>query len=317
MALSFKETIKKFNKWHDPKTGRFTTAPDGGFSAGGSERDAKINAYRAKVQRTGPISKKTLAMKYGGMTGEEVDRLIGEKGEAEAYKIMEDKIVNSWIAQNFPKDDIPKGGKTGFNEMSDDEKVELLHKAISDADIPGTLNVDSYTQRFIYNSGLNDKPTEVKNYKEYDAYDAKNIYRGVKDIPGVMTADEMIEMTCYGDLTFVGDGIFGDGLYFSDNSVTAQEYATKNGMYMSAKIKKEAKVVDYDKLIDEFYVDRNNGNKIAVELVKLVNEKGVDNSIPLGVYALCKGYDVISKQYKYDEMYYNVLNRGALLVLEW
>ena len=317
MAKSFLEAVKKYNKWHDPKTGRFTSAPDGGFSAGGSERDARINAYRAKVQRTGPVSKKTLAMKYGGMTGEEVDRLIAEKGEAEAHKIMEDKIVNSWIAQNFPKDSIPKGGKAGFDKMSDDEKVELLHKAVSDDDIPGTLNADNYTQRFIYNSGLNDKPTEVKNYKDYEEYAAKEIYRGVKDIPGVITADEMIEMTCRGDLTFVGNGIFGDGLYFSDNVGTAMEYATRNGSHMAAKIKKEAKVIDYDKLTEEFIKDGRNGNKIAVELVKLVNEKQVDDTIPLGVYALCKGYDVISKQYKYDEMYYNVLNRGALLVPEW
>ena len=32
-AKSFSESIRKYNKWHDPKTGRFTSAPDG--SSGG------------------------------------------------------------------------------------------------------------------------------------------------------------------------------------------------------------------------------------------------------------------------------------------
>ena len=35
MAFSFLEAVKKFNKYHDPKTGRFTFASDRGFAGGG------------------------------------------------------------------------------------------------------------------------------------------------------------------------------------------------------------------------------------------------------------------------------------------
>lgn len=35
MAFSFLEAVKKFNRWHDPKTGRFTFSPDKGFAGGG------------------------------------------------------------------------------------------------------------------------------------------------------------------------------------------------------------------------------------------------------------------------------------------
>ena len=35
-AKSFSESIHKYNKWHDPKTGRFTSAPDKGFANGGA-----------------------------------------------------------------------------------------------------------------------------------------------------------------------------------------------------------------------------------------------------------------------------------------
>lgn len=35
MAKSFLEVIRKVNLWHDPKTGRFTFAPDRGFAGGG------------------------------------------------------------------------------------------------------------------------------------------------------------------------------------------------------------------------------------------------------------------------------------------
>lgn len=35
VAKSFADSIRKFNRWHDPKTGRFTFSPDKGYSAGG------------------------------------------------------------------------------------------------------------------------------------------------------------------------------------------------------------------------------------------------------------------------------------------
>jgi hypothetical protein len=38
MALSFKEKLQKYNKWHDPKTGRFTSGPGG---SAGSKVDSK------------------------------------------------------------------------------------------------------------------------------------------------------------------------------------------------------------------------------------------------------------------------------------
>lgn len=52
VAKSFTSIIRKFNKWHDPKTGRFTSAPGG--SAMTTEQ--KLASAKATIEKLGPYA---------------------------------------------------------------------------------------------------------------------------------------------------------------------------------------------------------------------------------------------------------------------
>lgn len=181
--------------------------------------------------------------------------------------------------------------------MSDDEAREFVNRSIN-RNLEGHemwANQNSDAQKVAIDLGLYETP-QVIGKEDFDKYVSENdspvVYRGVKDIES-MSGENMQYQKMYDtQKPYFGNGIFGDGLYFSDNVNTANSYAGRTPAIKCA-VRSDAKIID------------TNDNKL-LEAKQRFGTK--DNSIA----AMCAGYDVMVKN-KGTEKYYIVLNRAALI----
>lgn len=182
------------------------------------------------------------------------------------------------------------------------------------------LNAESGYQKLVYELGLNDKP-KVLPAEEFDKLSKGQtlIYRGVRDVEtldsnlniNVLTAKEIHDQMKYGDKMYVGNGSFGDGLYFTDSKGTAKNYGRNNiknvvtAFIDSSKIKS----IQFDKL-----------SQIRQECYSKQFEPGSKKVSGLfsdiSSFALYKGYNVIIADGGFGESYYNVLDRSILVIRE-
>lgn len=115
--------------------------------------------------------------------------------------------------------------------MSDQELHDFLID-VNKTDIPTFLS-DLHLQRMLYAMGMNGKP-EVVDQNTFDglAQNSPVLYRTVNDtvVDGVpFTSSDCCDMLIDGDLTFVGRGIHGDGLYFSNSLSGSKAYGDHTG----------------------------------------------------------------------------------------
>lgn len=186
--------------------------------------------------------------------------------------------------------------ENGEIQVPDDEKARLSGER---------LNTNGY-QLYVDQFGDYGKP-EVVADKDFSRYAKENgleiIYRGVVGTDGI-SADQMHDSFMYGDKYYVGNGIYGDGMYFSNMRETAKRYAG-SGDYSSASIiraalKPGAKSVDYETIRKEF-VGKYGGQSMP-------------DSSALSAYARSRGYDAIVQTFSRGETYTCLLNRGAMVV---
>ena len=147
------------------------------------------------------------------------------------------------------------------------------------------LNGDNPVQRLVDKLNLHDKPVVLDD----DAFDKMvkdnnmiEIYRGVWG-NGKANADDVRNQTMYGDKTYIGDGIHGDGIYFSTAQYTAKSYGPTR---MTAVINpNKAKIITESKLQSMYYND---------PVVKKYQNDYMDTPFRnISQYALYKGYNVI------------------------
>lgn len=183
------------------------------------------------------------------------------------------------------------------------------------------LNEKSSYQKYVKVMGLNDKP-ETMSRKDFESYTKKNkdlpvFYRAVTDAGPTGTAGGItrgkylrrgiLNDLMYGSQQYIGDGIYGDGLYFSTQP-THQNYGGFSGSanevidrkYMiKATFKSGTKKILYDdleKMIDEY------------------KEKGYNITDPSS-FARSLGYHVIQAHKDGEsEIYYNIIDRSCLVV---
>lgn len=212
---------------------------------------------------------------------------------------------------------IPKMSMDAFKNIHTTTIVANARKARNSNPLPIELNHRADIQYVLQQLGMNDKPT-VLTKKEMDDFIQKNnikgsdiLYRGVTK-NGSVRAEDIQNDFRYGERSFMGNGIYGNGLYF-DGPNTARSYANTRSSADDSKsiIKcvmnpKKAKVLDYDAMM---------------KLGRRVAGKGM-NAIPADlagqIEAIKRGYNVIKvdKQYTGGSHYYVVLDRGALMVQE-
>ena len=131
---------------------------------------------------------------------------------------------------------------------------------------------------------------------------AEQMFRGMPDSRR-SSGQHKLEQVMYGDKYYAGDGVYGDGLYFTTRIDTAGTYAApgkgSRGSVMRAALKPTARTVQYEEVYNNARADYPN----------YVHDDSFISS-----YALSRGYDAIRIPRKGGETYYVVLNRSALYV---
>lgn len=207
-----------------------------------------------------------------------------------------------------------------FQSMGDRQLGNFLVQK-NNVDV-STLNRWSDTQKTVTHLGMNDKPIVLDN-ASWDASASKNALDGVYLWRGVtgnsslnMTARDVIDQLKFGDKTFIGDGIHGDGIYLTTKFGYAQSYSDGS-----------------DGSIAKAYIDKSKAKVITEGALRTMhsNESGSAAYLDLSSYALYKGYNVIhvpggnsagkygavNNQYSYKkggQDFYNVLDRSVLVI---
>lgn len=208
---------------------------------------------------------------------------------------------------------LPQGGVpfSDFQSMSDDEKADVISDALK-VGTPIFLD-DSGMQRFAYFTGMSEKPTVVSD-SQLDSISGKEIFRNVHDVYDRntdigYTANDICKQISTGDYTMYSDsgGSFhGKAIYFASSFSDAKDYMdySKPNRVMRAKIT-SGKTIDESTNNNNFARALSNGDKLAKACSR------ADSASQASLYALAKGYSVITDRYTGYNM---VLNRSALTV---
>ena len=139
------------------------------------------------------------------------------------------------------------------------------------------LNGSQHFQTLVHALGLHDKPIVLTD-ADYDrqvqteALDGVELYRGVG-------TQRSVNSTMFSNYTYIGDGIHGDGLYFSTSIATAYGYG---GATMTGYIDKTMA-----RPIKESSLRAMLGKESSTVRATFRGDSG------LSAYALYKGYNVI------------------------
>ena len=191
---------------------------------------------------------------------------------------------------------------------------------VQSVDMPQFL-CDSHLQRMIYGLGMNDKPQIVSD-KQLNAMvkqGAVPIYRTVNDsddaVQGIsMTSDDICDMMTDGSLSYVGRGVHGDGLYFSDSKRGSKLYGNpgQNPKTLRAVLNPaKARAISESSLQSAYdaFVKSHPRTRRALGFAK---EHSTSDS--MSQFALLMGYNVITTKVGYNETYYTVIDRSALIM---
>lgn len=185
------------------------------------------------------------------------------------------------------------------------EVVKLRKKITNAAD--ETLSAIARIQGFDGVPTLLTRAEMTKALKAQGAHPV--IFRGVK-AAGAKTAQDVQEMMRSGDAYF-GNGVYGNGYYFSTARATAVSYSNKTAAsVVRATIRPDAKIITYGDALQQhraFLSSMSSG--VPLEVYQ-----------DIGRWAMAQGYDVILQDFANRrisadaESYYIILNRSILMV---
>ena len=218
------------------------------------------------------------------------------------------KVDDTQVASAFSAD------YDKFMAMTDDEKADFIDANMKQG-VPVHLAPNDF-QRFIYNSGLNEKP-DVVDDTTLDAMTGTEIFRTVNNSYDRVndishTAPQIAKQVTQGTHTRVSDtggSAYGRGIYFADNYSDSASYGNTRGnvqktAVIRGKLNSNAKVINYHTAQSGARQEIASGSKLGRTLRK------ADSASQVSLYAMAKGYNVISSGHGY----LNVLNRNAITV---
>ena len=216
------------------------------------------------------------------------------------------QVDNTQVASAFSAD------YDKFMAMTDDEKADFINANIK-SDVPDHLAKNDF-QRFIYNSGLNEKPDVVSD-ATLDTMTGTEIFRTVNSVYDRQndisyTGDQIAKQVMGGRYTRVSDNggsVYGRGIYFADSYSDSTSYGGTRGnvkqtAVMRGKLNNNAKVINHSTAVNGARQEMASGSKLGKVLSK------TDRASQASIYAMSKGYNVISSGHGY----YNILNRNAI-----
>ena len=230
--------------------------------------------------------------------------LMGVGTQAQATPQVDDTQVASAFSATYNQ----------FMAMSDDEKADFISANINQG-VPAHL-ADNSLQRFIYNSGLNEKP-DVVDDATLDTMTGTELFRTVNYVDKRYnpqnigyTAPQIAKQVQSGRYTRVsedGGSVYGRGIYFANTYSGSIGYGDTRGnvkatAVMRAKLNNNAKVIDYYKASAGASKEIASGSKLGRALRKC------DSHSRSSIYAMAKGYNVMDN----GSGYIVVLNRNAI-----
>lgn len=199
-----------------------------------------------------------------------------------------------------------------FMAMSDDDKADYI-ASMMQQQVPVFL-ADNDFQKFTYNSKMNDKPQLVDD-ATLDSMSGTEIFRTVNNVYDSkhdigFSAEEIAKQVTTGSITRVSDtggSVYGRGIYFASDYGDSVAYGNRSGdikrtAVIRGKLNSNAKVINYSTASNGKYNEIRSGSKLGKVLSKMDSESAVS------MYALAKGYNVISSGHSY----LNILNRNAV-----
>ena len=213
--------------------------------------------------------------------------------------------------------DIKAMSDSDFQKKYDDGRSYRIISRGSDSDkealfmntgLDPNQNITSDTQVLANQMGLNGRPVVLPN-SEFDKYvqnkGATVFYRGVRPNAG-LTSTQIQENTRYSDVCFLGDGIYGDGIYSSSERATARSYAGSNGDIM------------------RFVLNPKTARPLVLTRAKYNAIRKLGYSAEnVSMWALKNGYNVLSIPTPFqnstvsnNEAYTVVLDRSAMICAE-
>ena len=237
---------------------------------------------------------------------------MGGRGAGSNFAAPQPIAAPTSTPSGFTLDDVQK---------MDDQQLHDFLIDVDKTDVPDFLN-KHHLQKMVYALGMNDTP-EIVSQKEFDDMTVNApfgsampvIYRTVNDtsVGGVkLTADDICDMITDGDTTYMGNGVHGDGLYFSNDLSGSKAYGDSTARTVGAVLNSKAKTIseaNLKKLYDNFIKTHPQTRK-ALGFAK---QRGSHWKNSLSQFALTQGYNVITyKQTFSGETYFTVLDRSVL-----
>lgn len=224
--------------------------------------------------------------------------------QADATVQVDDTQVASAFSADYNK----------FMAMTDDEKADFISANVKQG-VPDHLADNSF-QRFVYNSGLNEKPTIVDD-ATLDTMTGTEIFRTVNSVYNRQkdlsyTGEQIAKQVSGARYTRVSDdggSVYGRGIYFANSYSGSTSYGNTRGdvkktAVMRAKLNSNAKVINHSVASQGASREIASGSKLGKVLSKC------DHDSRASVYAMSKGYNVITSGHGY----FNILNRNAITV---
>ena len=218
------------------------------------------------------------------------------KSKLDAYRAMSTSEASAYV------DGIKKTNKAGLNNNS---RFQGL-----------TDQLDMHGKPVVVDDATFDKEFATKGL------DGVEIHRGI----GYQTDSDVIDSIKFGDLSYMGDGYHGDGIYFTTRKSYAKYYT--EDPYSSKNNYGDPKYSTFTA-----YIDKTKANAVAEDVIskQLMNEPSSVRSgfLSMGnggisAYALHKGYNVIycaggnypsmGKNNKNCGDFYVVLDRSVLVI---
>ena len=224
----------------------------------------------------------------------------------QAQATQQVQVDDTQVANAFSAD------YNAFMAMSDDDKADFISANIQQG-VPAHLAQNDF-QRFVYNSGLNEKPQLVDD-ATLDTMNGTEIFRTVNSVYDSKNdisynADQIAKQVTAGRVTRVSDNggsVYGRGIYFADSYYGSTSYGNSTGnvkktAVMRGKLNSNAKVINYQTASQGASKEIASGSKLGKTLRKC------DSDSRASIYAMSKGYNVITSGHGY----YNILNRNAI-----
>ena len=207
----------------------------------------------------------------------------------------------------------PSGLTLADVQQMDDDGMHDFLIGVDKTDMPAFLS-DLHLQKMVYALGMNDMPEIVSDSQMQTliANGAIPLYRTVNDttVTGIpFTAKDICDMLIEGDTTYMGKGIHGDGLYFSDSLSGSKAYGNNTSKTMTAVFNNKARPI-LERTLKRQYDTFIKTHPRTRKALGFARSKSSHDS--LSQFALLQGYNVILSGQGGGETYYTVLDRSIL-----